>query len=69
MVEKTKDEQEFLWVPNCYGFIQKRLANESTQVDKFNPDKPMKQESVFMPKDQLSNSFKTVASNKTATQG
>ena len=49
MVEK--DQQKFIWEPNCYGFMQKRLANESTTVSKFNPSKPMKHEEVFMPKE------------------
>ena len=45
----AKIEPEFLRVPNCHGFMQKRMAGESTFVGKFNPDKPMKQEQVFMP--------------------
>lgn len=30
--EKVQDEQkqQFIWKANCFGFIQKRIANEST---------------------------------------
>ena len=45
----AKTEPEFIRVPNCHGFMQKRLDGENTFVGKFNPDKPMKQEEVFMP--------------------
>ena len=52
-VKAHYEEQKFVFVPNCYGFMQKRIAGESTHIGRFNPDKEMKQEEVLMPEQQV----------------
>ena len=54
MVEtQSKQKPNFVWLKNCFGFMQKRLADESTEVQKFDTRKPMKHEDIFEPKNQF----------------
>ena len=52
MCEAT--ENLFKWVTSCHGFVQKRLASESTLVTSNDHSQPLKHADVLMPVQQES---------------